>query len=303
MTRLATTPFAILIAAFVSVSGLRAEHSDPVAVLASADPDYAKQKFSGSGAKPKPESYLFAKGRFFGGELRDSSLEDARFSFITDTLAPALAKQEYFPAREAKNADLLIVVHWGTTDVDEQGQWLEKKALSDAITNNAAANGSTKGSNGNMKATATENAQLDASLLDAAQGSVSHSMAGNEQLLGFSQAVQKEDDRSAAVASGITQEDYDLQDDLLEERYFVILMAYDFAAVRTHQKPRLLWSIHFNMRSPGHSFTSALPAMSKVAANYFGHNVDGLVLNAAKVPIGKVEIGEPKTVEDGKPTK
>jgi hypothetical protein len=40
--------------------------------------------------------------------------------------------------------------------------------------------------------------------------------------------------------------------------------------------------------------------MSKVAADYFGHAVDGLKVEQAGEPEGKVEIGTPKVVGAGK---
>lgn len=286
-------------AGLVIVPNLCAERADPVAVLANADGDYVKQKFPASGGKIKAESYLFAQGRYFGGELRDGSLEHTQFMDIARTLAPALAKQAYYPTVDKKDADLLIVVHWGTSNVDEQDQWLEQKLTSDALGDNTGAKAG-NGSSGVSKANARENANMDADMLGSEQDLATNSVRANEQLLGFTSAVSKAEYQSVAVASGMTQEDHDLRELLLEERYFVILMAYDFHGIKNHKKPKLLWSTHFNMRSPGHNFTTALPLMSNVAANYFGHNVDQLILDAKKVPQGIVIIGEPKTVEEGR---
>jgi hypothetical protein len=147
-----------------------------------------------------------------------------------------------------------------------------------------------------MRGNAMASASLSANDLESEQSVVSNSMAFNERLLGYTDAINGEDYRSVAVASGMTQEDHDLRADVLEERYFVILMAYDFRALAKGTKPKLLWSAHFNMCSPGHSFTSALPAMSAVAAQFFGRNTNGLIVNARRVPEGRVEVGEPKVV-------
>ena len=65
-------------------------------------------------------------------------------------------------------------------------------------------------------------------------------------------------------------------------------------------KPKLLWSVHYSITASGYNFASALPAMSKVAANYFGRNMGGLVLDARKVPEGFVKVGEPRQVDDKK---
>ena len=37
------------------------------------------------------------------------------FSRIAEALAPELAQHQYFPAKDFRAADLLLVVHWGTT--------------------------------------------------------------------------------------------------------------------------------------------------------------------------------------------
>jgi hypothetical protein len=126
----------------------------------------------------------------------------------------------------------------------------------------------------------------------------------NAQLLGYASAYAQEEYRSLGVASGMTETDHRLREDLMiDERYFVILMAYDFSSVKGGKKgvkPKLVWSNHFSMRAIGHNFTTALPAMSRVAANFFGRNVDGLLLDARNVPEGRVEVGVPKPVGDKK---
>jgi hypothetical protein len=296
MTPSALIRRATLIASVSLLPGLRAERQDPVAVLGSADPAYVKQKFPDNGGKPKAESYFFAQGSFFAGSLPDGSLEKAKFGDIVRVLAPALAKQEYYPSGNPKEADLLIVVHWGQTDVDAMAQSNEGGMFAAAVAGTAAAK------NGNLSAAERGNAMASANLsADAAeleQRSLWNSMAFNEQLLGYADAIRLEEYRSQAVASGMTEADLELRTDVLEERYLVILMAYDFRTLKKGSKPRLLWSAHFNMASVGHSFTTALPAMSEAAAKFLGRSTNGLIVNARRVPEGRVDMGEPKVVPD-----
>jgi hypothetical protein len=292
----------IIIAAAAVAPALRAEHADPVAVLASADPAYVRSKFPGTGAKPRAESYLFAQGRFFGGGIRDGSLEHMQFLDIARILEPALAKHDYFPTGDRKAADLLLVVHWGSTDVGEQDQWLAQRAAGDVFGAKAPSEARNAPGHGAIGAAdSNEGISLSLDEMQSEQNLTARSAVSNQQLLGFSGAIAKEESRSAAIASGFSQEDHDLRDDLLEERYFVILMAFDYHAIVKGAKPKLLWSIHFNVRSPGHNFATALPMMSNVAADYFGRNMDGLVIDAGKVPVGRVDIGEAKTIDDAKP--
>jgi hypothetical protein len=275
---------------------------DSVAVTAGADRDYVAQKF-GAPRGAKPETFVFAQGRFFGGYLRDSTLEHTDFLKIARTLAPDLVKQKYYPSSDAGNADLLLVVHWGITSVEEDpghGQTELDQLQKDGTAYNAkfsAGNGgASKGGIADPGYVASDLAIAFGQSAQAGSGP-----ADNARLLGYDDELRKEEYRSVGVASGMTELDRRLREDIAEERYFVILMAYDYKSVRAGKKgvkPKLLWSTHFSVRALGFNFAEALPAMSKVAANYFGHQVDGLLLDARKVPEGRVDFGVPETVNE-----
>lgn len=290
----------IRIAAFALalVPHLTAQTNDAVAVKAGADDDYVRAKFGEKGAKTRSDAYIFAQGSYFGGALRDASLEHAQFIDIAHTLAPELAKQSFFPTGDSKRADILIVVHWGITYVEEDpshGQ-LDTQKLMSAVTASRA-NASSRG----IADPSAVNTDLNVLAANAQQNS--GGPASNAELLGFSDELRKEEYRSRAVASGTTDMDRELRIDASDERYFVILMAYDLKSLRATEhgrKPKLLWSTHFSMRAIGRNFTSALPFMSKVAANYFGRNADGLILDARPDHLGSVQIGEATTVEEKK---
>ena len=76
-----------------------------------------------------------------------------------------------------------------------------------------------------------------------------------------------------------------------EERYFVIVKAYDL-----HTKPepgrarRAVWSLYVNIRSPGHNFPGALNLMGIAATNYFGRTTDGVQTLKTKIREGTVNI-------------
>jgi hypothetical protein len=272
-----------------------ARQGDTVSVAAGADQDYVREKFGEAGRKPKAESYLFAKGSRFGGHLRDPSLETFQFSDVVRALAPDLAKQLYYPAADKNTADLLIVVHWGITTVDEDasnGQADFENLMKDVASHNAAV-----ASGGIADPSAVEG---DLNMIHGESNHSSTGPANNADLLGYSAEYQRAEYDSLGVASGMTELDKRLREDLVDERYFVILMAYDFNSMKNAKKgtkPKLLWSTHFSIRAIGMSFNAALPAMSKVAANYFGHNVDGLLLGADRIHEGKVEVGEIKQID------
>ena len=86
----------------------------------------------------------------------------------------------------------------------------------------------------------------------------------------------------------------DLIDEIEEDRYFVVLMAYDFQALRRHRKSRLLWETRFSIRERHHAFNEDLPAMAQYASQFFGQDSHGLVHK--EVPMGHVNIGAVKSV-------
>lgn len=295
MKRFPIAVCAVLVAELAVSAGVRAERADSVAVAASADQGYVRQKFGGHGTSPTAEAYVFAQGSNFGGLLRDINLEHLQFMDIARVLAPGLGIQRYFPARDARNADLLIVVHWGITRIEKDASHGQSDL--DILQADLASRNLAIAKNG-IADPGPVVTDLEFTRYKSAEAS--NSPEYNARLLGCAAQYQREEYRSVGVASGMTEMDRRLREDLLdEERYFVILMAYDFNSVKTRIKgasPRLLWSNHFSMRAIGHSFSSALPAMSNVAANYFGRNVAGLLFDAQRIPEGIVRMADPKPV-------
>jgi hypothetical protein len=79
-----------------------------------------------------------------------------------------------------------------------------------------------------------------------------------------------------------------------DNRYFVVLMAYDFQLLWKQKKHKLLWETRFRIREKDHQFDRDLPAMAHYASQYFGQNSHGLVRK--EVPMGHVEIGNLKSL-------
>jgi hypothetical protein len=93
-----------------------------------------------------------------------------------------------------------------------------------------------------------------------------------------------------------------IRDDLISEiefnRYFVVLMAYDFQMTWKQKKHKLLWTTRFSIPQHNNEFSGQLKGMADYASQYFGQNVPGLVRTV--LPEGNVEVGVPRAVEDGK---
>jgi hypothetical protein len=288
--------------------GLHADHADFVVVSATASKNYTQRKFvNGS---PKPESYVFFEGKYFNGDVNDPSIDHASFMDIAKVLAPNLAKQNFFPTRDAKSADLLIVVNWGTTITDYGGKndMETQDLLKDA--QSAAASGDINELTFDLMQNQTQAA------------SAQKFAEFNAGLLGYTTALTKEMSMQWASPDGLNAEAESHLSDLIEQRYFVILLAYDYQKILSDGKaadaqmniprgrhslgavrddptqPRPVWEVRMNITARGNNFVEALPAMSKVAADYFGKQFDDL--KTEETDVGKnasVEIGPVKTLE------
>jgi len=271
-------------AAFCVIVGDRlwAASSDFVAINATAIPDYVRPV--DAQGTPRGESYVFTEGRFFGGRTADSSLTWMKFDEVVKILAPTLARQNYFPTREASSADLLLMVHWGTTDIHE-----DPLEVRNAENLNAALNAY-------QSAAAEDSGNADPGALNAAIGERKHAstsaqgaIARNAALLGYKPSLEREQRRLFPSA-----EEHTMNEELNEERYFVVVIAYDYQFLRNEKKSRRLWATRISIRSLGNNFVESLPAIAEAGAAVYGRNVDHLVRVKARSRDGRVDLGDLK---------
>lgn len=79
-----------------------------------------------------------------------------------------------------------------------------------------------------------------------------------------------------------------------DDRYFVIVSAYDYAAL-TRRETKLLWRVKMSTRSAGAAMAEALPTLLRGGAPYFGRNLtDTQFATEPLVPEGRAEVGTPK---------
>jgi hypothetical protein len=272
-------PWLLLGLATVLTGGLQAAGEASIAASATAGSDYVRP--TDAKGTPQPETYVFSEGKYFEGATVDRGLAKTTFADVTKILAGNLAKQNYFPATDVKSAQLLIMVHWGTTTIyDDPQKDFNQQMLTDATAsyNSAiASSGTTDPTALNMALGAREDAQ--ASQRDA--------INRNAVLLGYARSLEKERRELIPTNSEIL-----LSNELNEERYFVILFAYDNQARLKERKSRVLWITRLSVRSPGNNFLEALPALAKAGSDVFGRQVDGLVRIKAPLRPGKVTLGE-----------
>jgi hypothetical protein len=246
--------------------------------------------------KPQAASYLLMEGKFVGGNAADASERRVRFADLTHSLALSLAKQNYFPSTDMPSTDILIMVHWGTTQIFDDPQ---KTFNTDAVNTASAAY-----SAGLAAGQTTDPGDLNAALdqQSAANADTAGVIERNAVLLGYKRSLDKERHKAMSSTDEMT-----MSLDLAEERYFIVLMACDFQRMKKDHRSSVLWGTRLSVRSPGNNFTEAMPALVTAGADVFGRQLDDLV--RVKVPLqprGQVKLHEMQiwgTVENVPPAK
>ena len=251
---------------------------DPrVTVNARAREDYLAQHHHEAGAAA--ETYVLLQGSYFEGQTVDHSLERMPFRRIAEYLGVQLARQHYLPAADIKEAQLLIVVHWGaTTPRFSQQEALGGTSLTTpgpgaadvAAFAQANPTGVVEGLPPAPDTTMTADANDLPGVADRLIGNVS---AGNAAvLLGYQEEIHRLGKRAYA----------DEQNDIINfhltnERYFITVMAYDLHQLQSGgARQRPVWTLHLNISSPGNNFQTALERLSTVAGQFAGQTTDGL---------------------------
>ena len=271
------------------------------AVRAFADEANTARKFGPDG--PKLETYVFMEGRHYPGATVDRSLSRMSFRSIAEMLARDLARQNYRPAKDIKSADLLILVHWGTTlpntSINEMtartyvGASPEQAAAAQERSLNVQFDLSAGSSPADAEATNTDDfARTDDMWgdvhFDAMQDMTERIAAdmyskSNAELLGY------RSDLSRYNSSAFTrEEERTLRLDLSTERYFIIMKAFDLKTLGKKAKP--VWTVYLNTRSPGINFTTAVGRLGHAGSHYFGQQNDRVTSVRTKDPKGTVTI-------------
>lgn len=231
----------------------RKEH---LAVSASTAPHYDR-RVPGSD-RPREETYAFMQGRYFAGNSRDESLDTMTFETIIRTLAPHLAEQGYRPAPKATEADLVLMVHWGVTQTyQHHDAVLATDQLNQSVQQVIA---------DTQQFGIAYTGNLHDQLADREMSGqlLANAMRNNARLLGYNVAVDE------SFRSMLTDPQRLLLKELSEERYFIIVMAYDYRALREKKTRDVLWITRLSMRSPGNNFREALPTLARAGGDFFG---------------------------------
>jgi hypothetical protein len=226
------------------------------AVYSRASEDYVRvQNADGSF---RPESYRLKDGGNFGGPRVDVTMDQLSFDDVSRVIAGPLASQNYVPSQDNATTQLLIVVYWGTTvvpdDVNPRDTRSQKFHAQEYL-----------------EMEATQDAQIDAK---------------SANILGYTDEIFR---TKATDPKRDT-----LRDEIEQDRYYVVLLAYDYQLGRRFGARKLVWETRFSIPEPGNDFEKAFPMMASIAANYFGRDSNGLIHH--NLADTHVEIGEPKSL-------
>lgn len=236
---------------------------------------YNEKKESDNGATY--ETYVFIKGNFYGGDISDKSLRNVTFEEVVGTVGESMKQRNFYPSASADQGNLLVVVHYGSTSVPQDLAELFGTEMDDPY--------------GEQGIDAEEPAINDTYFDDLKRLSEfgHNNQAGmNNSKLGIGRALNRKNIN--------TTEEFDLRVELEDERYFIILMAYDYEKLRNTKEQELLWTTRFSLPSVGTNFEDAYPALARAASSHYGTSLDRYAKSSTHFGTGSVEIGTLETV-------
>lgn len=280
------------------------------AVYAQVGNGYKREKLPDG--RFKPEYYAIANGGMLPGTTRDATVDRMPYPKMAGLMAQFLARQNYFLAKDKKQAQLLIVLHWGTTIPFNDANYVagvnqagESFARMQELGGGQGATPEGAGPFGTTEGAAARAAEADFEQRmmmmlnenDARDRANEH----NARLLGYLREIN-EHNGIQRWAGGGTYFD-DLRADIEEQRYYVVVSAYDFREATEKNALKLKWVTRVSVRSPGHAFDKQAAALLASAHRYFGQESGRLVRQYT--PEGRVEIGETEVLgvaSDPRPT-
>jgi hypothetical protein len=259
------------------------------AVSSQVSDDYVRAKLPGGGFQP--ETYAFGEGGRWGGAISDKTFDGVRFTDVAHVVARPLADQNYLPAKDPRTARLLIMVYWGTTkvsDTPEQSPLYFNYGAALAESARLAAAGA--------KGEADDVLSSGEAQLSMANRITDHIDFDNAAILGYDTSGLIGTEYGQNIrSSALGLEQRDQVADVEENRYFVVLMAYDFQILWKSHKHKLVWETRFSINERHNAFDKALPVMAQAAAPFFGRASHGLLRD--RVPEGNVLVKDPSVIE------
>lgn len=269
-----------------------------VVVRSTATSSYLEKRMRDE--KRQPQSYVFMAGRYFAGGTHDNSLDKTPFETIAKRLALDLRQQDFHPAESFAKSDLLLVVHWGVTyghNRDTVAMAMSSENLSGLKIESEIAQREWEEAvaAGDFMGSAAAQGRVD-QLQNETRSNI-QDIAGNQPardednatLLGL--RTELEDPNTSPFGDDRLQA---ISDMTKEERYFVIVMAYDVPTLVRTKKLKRVWILRASIGSAGVNFHQALDRMGNIAGRYFGTRQEGVLFNHTgdRERKGRVDLGE-----------
>ncbi|HEY5228107.1 MAG TPA: hypothetical protein VIJ19_06170, partial [Opitutaceae bacterium] len=266
-----------------------ARAADTTAVSSRTSEDYSR--IQTLDRRYRQETYALGVGGDYGSGERDVDAEKVKFTDVVRAIAGPLAEQDYVSTKDPNKTQLLIMVYWGTTTGSGEPTSMSwRPDTTPTEIKNAIS----------PSAVVQENARPPGEgEFSAVQEGTDASEIFNRGAADFKNAAILGYDSGLIVpdSAGITPM-HITRDDLLDEvrhnRYFVVLMAYDFQKLWKLKQHKLVWETRFSVRQQDNDFSRILPSMARYASQFFGKDTFGLIRRP--LPEGNVEVGIPQAV-------
>ena len=253
------------------------KRANRVAVRAEATREYTLLRAQDETAKV--QTYHLIKGKYFGGNVDDSSLEEVTFPEVAEHIGFNLRRQKYFPEEDPAAGDLLIMVHYGASFFVGDPEYRNVFHLNNYFPPVRTASGE------------IYNYDLSRNAIPEFYGFVLPSERGYVKARYVKAKMLGMDD---IFTMGVNPYEAWIQEQLAAEgRYFFVLTAFDLPLLRQGEK-KVLWTTRYSIRRIGQSYQQALKELNLVAGHYFGKNLKGLISKRATdksiVEFGEIEV-------------
>jgi hypothetical protein len=264
-----------------------------VAVSSRVTPGYVRAHLANGSVAP--ETYVFGNGGLWEESSQEPGLASMSFLDVAHTIARPLADRHYVPGTNPKTTKLLIMVYWGATRPPGEENSESAFNLLDStrsLISSSATSVIATPNHGDSGIAQTNDAAYTMLLVDR-QRRVRDDYK-TAQMLGY-ETWWTENLSGMEGMPWVNARRQIMLDELEAERYFVVLLAYDWQALSQHKQHKLLWETRYSVSARSKDFQSELALMSREASSYFGRDSGGLVHD---VPAGHVEVGVPRVVSD-----
>jgi hypothetical protein len=268
-----------------ALAGAAQGTGEAIAVAAKASADYVRAKLPNGSFQP--ETYAFGQGGLWTGDARDYSIDQIKFLDIAKTIAGPLADQNYIPDHDPGTTKLLIMVYWGSTRAPgTASESVVYHNLSDAEQSLQIAK-----QTGDVGSVARADDQLTTAMISVQMENRRRNKlnAQNASMLGYDSWWESTQGFENTPFNSRRQ---DMIDELEDQRYFVVLMAYDFQLMWKQKKRKLLWETRFSISGRHSEFDQQLAVMAQDASRFFGRDSHGLVHRSSRD--GHVDLGDTK---------